>query len=241
MYKVFIIEDDALIGDMLCMYLSEEGYEVERAENGKLAMAYLEDHQPDIILLDMVLPDISGIQLCEELRRKTMVPILVVSMKTEVMDRVNALNAGADDYLCKPFSMRELSAKVAAMIRRTHYNQQKQVAQPEEKPDTGDYSANPITLNFDKRCLYVNGSYVETTFSEFEIMKLFMANPGKVFSREELINAVRGFDSFVNDRAIDVHIGNLRKKMGEDSKQPKYIRTVWGVGYKLLVNINNHS
>ncbi|OXM84376.1 response regulator transcription factor [Paenibacillus rigui] len=234
MYKVFIIEDDALIGDMLSMYLAEEGYGVERAENGKSAMAYLELHQPDIILLDIVLPDISGIELCDELRKKSTVPILVVSMKTEVMDRVHALNAGADDYMCKPFSMRELSAKVAAMIRRTHYNQQRQEQPSSEERPFPSQGPNKIFLNYDKRSLFVNGKYVETTFSEFEIMKLFIANQGKVYSREELINAVRGFDSFVNDRAIDVHIGNLRKKMEEDSKQPKYIRTVWGVGYKFV-------
>lgn len=234
MYKVFIIEDDALIGDMLSMYLAEEGYGVERAENGKSAMAYLDLHQPDIILLDIVLPDISGIELCDELRKKSTVPILVVSMKTEVMDRVHALNAGADDYMCKPFSMRELSAKVAAMIRRTHYNQQRQEQPLSEEKLLPSPGPNKIFLNYDKRSLFVNGKYVETTFSEFEIMKLFIANQGKVYSREELINAVRGFDSFVNDRAIDVHIGNLRKKMEEDSKQPKYIRTVWGVGYKFV-------
>jgi len=233
MYKVFIIEDDSLIGDMLCMYLSEEGYSVERAENGGAAMAYMERQHPDIILLDIVLPDISGIQLCGELRKISTVPVLVVSMKTEVMDRVNALNAGADDYMCKPFSMRELSAKVAAMIRRTRYNQQRPRLEQGEAAHESRMPS-PIFLNYDKRSLFVNGAYVETTFSEFEIMKLFLANPGKVYSREELINAVRGFDSFVNDRAIDVHIGNLRKKMGEDSKQPKYIRTVWGVGYKFL-------
>ncbi|MFE5318977.1 response regulator transcription factor [Paenibacillus sp. NPDC056579] len=228
MYKVFIIEDDTIIGDMLCMYLSEEGYVVNRTESGKEALAILEEFVPDIILLDIILPDISGIQLCGELRKKSTVPILVISMKTEVMDRVNALHAGADDYLCKPFSMRELSAKVAAMIRRTYYNRQMRVETTEAA------SPNRIFLNYEKRSLYVNGAQVETTFSEFEIMKLFIGNPGKVYSREELINAVRGFDSFVNDRAIDVHIGNLRKKIEEDSKQPKYIKTVWGVGYKFM-------
>jgi len=228
MYKVLIIEDDTIIGDMLSMYLSEEGYVVSRAESGKEALAIMEGTVPDIILLDIVLPDISGIQLCGELRKRSTVPVLVISMKTEVMDRVNALHAGADDYLCKPFSMRELSAKVAAMIRRTYYNRQM-------KPEAAEPSAaNRIFLNYEKRSLYVNGNQVDTTFSEFEIMKLFIGNPGKVYSREELINTVRGFDSFVNDRAIDVHIGNLRKKIEEDSKQPKYIKTVWGVGYKFM-------
>lgn len=228
MHKVFIVEDDIIIGDMLSMYLSEEGYAVQRTETGKEALTLLDEFDPDIVLLDMVLPDVSGIQLCGEIRKKSMVPILVVSMKTDVMDRVNALHAGADDYLCKPFSMRELSAKVAAMIRRTYYNHQM------KSTETDRALAGQIFLNYEKRSLYVNGHHVDTTFSEFEIMKLFIANPGKVYSREELINAVRGFDSFVNDRAIDVHIGNLRKKIEQDSKQPLYIKTVWGVGYKFM-------
>ncbi|GAA4861969.1 response regulator transcription factor [Paenibacillus vulneris] len=228
MHKVFIVEDDIIIGDMLSMYLSEEGYTVHRTESGKEALTLLEEFDPDIVLLDMVLPDISGIQLCGEVRKISTVPILVVSMKTEVMDRVNALHAGADDYLCKPFSMRELSAKVAAMIRRTYYNHQI------KNPGAESVTSNQIFLNYEKRSLYVNGQHVDTTFSEFEIMKLFVANPGKVYSREELINAVRGFDSFVNDRAIDVHIGNLRKKIEQDSKQPMFIKTVWGVGYKFM-------
>jgi DNA-binding response OmpR family regulator len=249
MNKVLIIEDDNMIGDMLSMYLTEEGYQVKRADNGKDGMCLLSEFIPDVVLLDLVLPDINGTQLCSELRKTSAVPILVISMKTDVSDRINALDAGADDYLCKPFSMRELTAKVAAMIRRTQLNQT-QLGNPDQPGQqasaiSNEWAAEPtgaveaIRLDLERRSIYVKQEYVETTFSEFEIMKLFFSHQEKVFSREELINALRGFDSLVTDRAIDVHIANLRKKIERDPKEPKHIKTVWGVGYKFqMANTN---
>ncbi|WP_028547591.1 response regulator transcription factor [Paenibacillus sp. UNC451MF] len=238
MYKVLVIEDDHMVGEMSTMYLSEEGYTVERAENGKEGLLILDRFLPDLIILDIMLPDISGIELCLELRKVSTVPILAVSMKTEVLDRVDALVAGADDYLCKPFSMRELTARVAALIRRS----QMQYHQPEMEvvhaiaAGVLHEDGEPVTMDHERRAIYVNGAFVETTYSEFEIMKLFVANKEKVFSRDELINALRGIDSFVNDRSIDVHIANLRKKVELDPKEPKLIKTVWGIGYKYMGN-----
>ncbi|WP_409344034.1 response regulator transcription factor [Paenibacillus sp. MBLB4367] len=233
MNKVLMIEDDPMIGEMLSMYLSEEGYAVTRAENGKQGLSELESVNPDIVLLDLVLPDMDGTQLCSGIREVSTVPILVVSMRTEVTDRIDALLAGADDYLCKPFSMRELSARITALIRRSQFTSQAAaaLAEPEfaQSVPRGDET---ISLDLERRAVYVNDRHIETTYSEFEIMRLFCANPGKVFNRESLINALRGFDSFVTDRAIDVHIANLRKKIEEEPKEPKHIKTVWGVGYK---------
>ncbi|OXM83467.1 response regulator transcription factor [Paenibacillus rigui] len=233
MYKVLLIEDDNMVGDMSTMYLSEEGYAVKRAANGKEGMLQLEQFQPDLIILDIVLPDVNGIDLCMELRKVSPVPILAVSMRTDVLDRVDALVAGADDYLCKPFSMRELTARVAALLRRTHMNPQDYAYQSMpllKLMEDGD----PVTLDYERRAIFVNQQFVETTYSEFEIMKLFVVNKEKVFSRDELINALRGIDSFVNDRSIDVHIANLRKKIEHDPKEPKLIKTVWGIGYKYM-------
>ncbi|MFH5182113.1 response regulator transcription factor [Paenibacillus sp. TAB 01] len=233
MYKVLLIEDDNMVGDMSTMYLSEEGYSVKRAVDGKEGMQQLEQFHPDLIILDIVLPDINGIELCKELRKISPIPILAVSMKTDVLDRVDALMAGADDYLCKPFSMRELTARVAALIRRTNMNAHEYAysSTPLMKfMEDGD----PITLDYERRAIFVHQNFVETTYSEFEIMKLFVVNKEKVFSRDELINALRGIDSFVNDRSIDVHIANLRKKIEQDPKEPKLIKTVWGIGYKYM-------
>lgn len=229
-----IVEDDPMIGEMLAMYLSEEGYEVKRSENGTDGLRMTAQFAPDIVLLDLVLPDMYGTEFCTKLRETSLVPILVVSMKTEVSERVNALSAGADDFLSKPFSMRELTARMAALIRRSQFHLHQVAAtrdvEPVMSPPVGPQ--RQVQLDQERRSLYVNGHYVETTFSEFEIMKLFTLFPGKVFSREELINALRGFESFVTERSIDVHIANLRKKVELDPKEPQYIKTVWGVGYK---------
>jgi DNA-binding response OmpR family regulator len=229
MSKILIIEDDLSIGEMMSIYLYEDGYEVKRAENGRQGEVLFRDFQPDMIILDLMLPDMDGIQLCTTIRQTSTIPILMVSAKNEVSDRVKGLQTGADDYLCKPFSMRELSARIQALFRRSN-------AYPSQVPSPSDV-LNPLGIHLDleKRCLYINGRNIETTFSEYEIMKLFWQNQGRVYSREELLNRVRGFDSQVTERAIDVHIANLRKKIEDDPKEPKHVKTVWGVGYKFLL------
>ncbi|CAM4512218.1 DNA-binding response OmpR family regulator [Paenibacillus endophyticus] len=232
MYKVLVIEDDVMMSDMLSMYLSEEGYSVMQAYRADDGLRIASEFDPDLVLLDLILPDLDGMEVCSLIRKRSNVPIMILSMKSEVSERVQALKAGADDYMCKPFSMHEMTARVEALIRRSSSMQtettQQQVAAAVEVIDDGD----PIQLDFERRLLLVRGQLVETTFSEYELMKLFLAYPGKVFSREELINTIRGFDSFVTDRAIDVHIVNLRKKIEQNPKEPRLIRTVWGFGYK---------
>jgi DNA-binding response OmpR family regulator len=228
MSKVLIIEDDFSVGEMMSIYLHEEGFEVKRAENGQMGEMYFRDFEPDIIVLDIMLPDKDGIELCTSFRSVSPVPILMVSAKSTVSDKIQGLQTGADDYMSKPFSMRELSARVQALLRRSHAFPAASVEVP--KTDQA------IQLDLEQRCLYVNEQAVETTFSEFEIMKLFWQNQGRVYSREELLNRVRGFDSYVTERAIDVHIANLRKKIETDPKDPKFIKTVWGVGYKFLMS-----
>ncbi|MFD0695244.1 response regulator transcription factor [Paenibacillus sp. GCM10027628] len=232
MHKVLLIEDDAMIGEMLSMYLSVEGYLVRRTETGAQGLAELEAFEPNIVLLDLVLPDIDGTKLCSDIRSASNVPILVVSMKTDVSERIQALMAGADDYICKPFSMRELTARITAKLRRTQLVFQTAAEQQEQPEDSNPIAGTAISLDPKRRSVYVNKQLVETTFSEFEILRLFCASPGKVFNRESLINALRGFDSFMNDRAIDVHIANLRKRIEEDPKEPRHIKTIRGVGYK---------
>jgi DNA-binding response OmpR family regulator len=227
MSKVLIIEDDLSVGEMMSIYLYEEGFEVKRAENGQIGEMYFRDFEPDLIVLDIMLPDTDGIELCQTFRSVSPVPILMVSAKSEISDRILGLQTGADDYMCKPFSMRELSARVQALLRRA----QSFPAAANETPRTDQ----AVHLDLEQRCLYVNQQPIETTFSEFEIMKLFWQNQGRVYTREELLNRVRGFDSYVTERAIDVHIANLRKKIETDPKEPKYIKTVWGVGYKFMM------
>ncbi|CAM4407602.1 response regulator transcription factor [Paenibacillus tarimensis] len=237
MQKILVIEDDAIMGHMLCMYLSEEGYDVKQALTGKDGLQLMDELKPDVILLDLMLPDCDGMELCVDIRKRSDVPIMIVSMKTEVSERVHALKAGADDYLCKPFSLHELTARVYALIRRAQSGAKSVGAGTDfrsEQAEDMTTRSEEIKLDIERRMLIVRGQQVETTFSEFEIMRLFISHPGKVYSREDLINTIRGFDSFVTDRAIDVHIVNLRKKVEENPRSPRFIKTVWGVGYKYV-------
>lgn len=229
MAKALIIEDDQSIADMMTIYLEEEGYSVCTASDGAEGKYHLQAFDPDVVILDVMLPDTDGITLCGEFRVTTQVPILMVSAKKEVSDRVNALLVGADDYLCKPFSMRELAARLTALLRRAAkapVHASEPVPPKETKPS--------VHVDMVRRCLYIEERLVETTYSEFEIMKLFWLHPGKVFSREELLNKIRGIDSYVTERSVDVHITNLRKKIEADPKNPRFVKTVWGVGYKFV-------
>ncbi|MDU0203106.1 MULTISPECIES: response regulator transcription factor [Paenibacillus] len=244
MYKVLIIEDDPMIGDMISMYLGEEGFEVIRMETGQKGIEAVKPFAPDVILLDLMLPDMDGLELCRQVRTTSSVPIMIVSMRNKVVERVAALGAGADDYMSKPFSMHEMSARVHALIRRSNLYQNAgentrvhPTVRHVTKPETNEAliaDKNKITLDLQTRSMIVQGQLVETTYSEFEIMKCFVNHPGRVYTREDLLQTVRGFDSYVTDRAIDVHIANLRKKIEDNPKEPRRIRTVWGVGYKFV-------
>ena len=230
MSTVLLIEDDQSIADMISIYLSEEGYSVHSASDGEQGLRLFEQLEPSVIILDIMLPDTNGIDLCRRLRGSSSVPILIVSAKSEVSERVKALMIGADDYLCKPFSMRELAARTQALLRRSSMSKS---AAPSVQPQAAPEEPSPaITVDIDKRCVFLHKVPVDTTYSEFEMMKSFWLHPGKVFSRDELLSRIRGIDSFVTERSVDVHITNLRKKIELDPKDPKHIKTVWGVGYK---------
>lgn len=231
--RILVIEDDPIIGEMLTLYLTEERFTVQRVETARDGFQALFSFRPDAILLDLILPDAQGPELCSEFRRQTDLPLIVISMKTAVADRIQAISAGADDYLVKPFSMQELKVRIGAVLRRSQAASAPRRLQ-EAEASAGQAESTGITLDLERRTLLRDGKPVETTFSEYEIMKLFVEHPGKVYTREELINAVRGIDSFVNDRAIDVHVTNLRRKLEDNPKQPQYIKTVWGVGYKFV-------
>ncbi|MBB6671147.1 response regulator transcription factor [Cohnella nanjingensis] len=234
MTKILVIEDEIVVGEMISMYLTDEGFEVLRVETGRAGQEALSSFQPDAVLLDLVLPDIDGTDWCAAARRLSEVPILVISTKSKVVERIEALDAGADDYLCKPFSMQELKARIGAAVRRTKPTA---IASGPDGPPPPEPAEPPSAIRMDlhKRQIFVDETPIETTFTEFELMKLFFEFPGRVFSRDELINTVRGIDSYVNDRAIDVHITNLRRKFEANPKEPRYLKTVWGVGYKLLL------
>ncbi|MBE3648325.1 response regulator transcription factor [Paenibacillus polymyxa] len=229
MSNVLIIEDDNMLGDTLSLYLTGEGYHVTRVEQATEGIARLDRVQPDIVLLDLLLPDLDGVNPCPLIRKHTDVPIIVISTENDISERIRTLTLGADDYICKPFSMQELKARIEALFRRIKITRlQGRGISPVAEPETG------ITLDLARRMVTVNGQMVEMTYSEFELMKLFYTNRGIVFSRYALIQALRGTDSFINERAVDVHINHLRRKIEKDPKKPQLIKTIWGVGYKFM-------
>ncbi|PYE45818.1 response regulator transcription factor [Paenibacillus barcinonensis] len=229
--KVLLIEDEKNLADMIAFFLEEEGYITERVHHAREALHLFPQFQPDIVVTDLMLPEIDGNELVDAFRQNSTVPVLMISASTMLNDRLRALHNGADDFLCKPFSLKELDARMKALLRRS-------VITYQEKPMKENRTVEPagqISVNEYRRTLFVNGVEVEVTHIEFEIMKELYRNPGKVFTRNELMDRIKGSERAYLDRTIDVHISSLRKKIEPDPKNPRYIKTVWGTGYKYIV------
>ena len=226
MRKVLVLEDEANIRGFIVINLRRAGYEVVEAESGEEALEKLKA-QKDIrvALLDVMLPGIDGFEVCRRLRANDAnIGIIMLTARSQEMDKVTGLMTGADDYVTKPFSPAELTARVDALMRRSGG------AEPEEK--SGELTSPPFTLNLRNRTLEKNGQRVKLTQVEYGLMKLFMENPGKALSREEILDTVWGHDYFGELKIVDVNIRRLRLKIENDTANPTYITTVWGFGYK---------
>ena len=226
MKKVLVLEDEANIRGFIVINLRRAGYEVIEAESGEEALEKL-NAQRDIrvALLDVMLPGIDGFEVCRRLRANdASIGIIMLTARSQEMDKVTGLMTGADDYVTKPFSPAELTARVDALMRRSGG------AEPEEK--SGELTSPPFTLNLRNRTLEKNGQRVKLTQVEYGLMKLFMENPGKALSREEILDTVWGHDYFGELKIVDVNIRRLRLKIEDDTANPTYITTVWGFGYK---------
>jgi two-component system response regulator BaeR len=219
---VLIVEDELKIADLLRDYLVTAGFLVTSVERGDLAIAEVRKHSPSLVLLDIMLPGMDGMDVCREIRKFSTVPIIMITARVEELDRIVGLELGADDYVCKPFSPREIVARVKAVLRRS------QPQPPEEQ-----LKAGPISLDCATREVTVGGKPVSLTPNEFALLKALMARPNRVFTREELLNLVQGYSFEGYGRTIDSHIKNLRKKMAEKLPERDIISTVYGVGYKL--------
>ena len=225
MRKVLVLEDEANIRGFIVINLRRAGYEVVEAESGEEALEKLKA-QKDIrvALLDVMLPGIDGFEVCRRLRANDAnIGIIMLTARSQEMDKVTGLMTGADDYVTKPFSPAELTARVDALMRRSGG------AEPEEK--SGELTSPPFTLNLRNRTLEKNGQRVKLTQVEYGLMKLFMENPGKALSREEILDTVWGHDYFGELKIVDVNIRRLRLKIEDDTANPTYITTVWGFGY----------
>ena len=227
MRKVLVLEDEASIRSFIVINLRRAGYEVVEAESGEEALQKLKA-QKDIrvALLDVMLPGIDGFEVCRRLRANdATIGIIMLTARSQEMDKVTGLMTGADDYVTKPFSPAELTARVDALMRRSGGSG------PVEE-DGGQLSSPPFTLNLRNRTLEKNGQRVKLTQVEYGLMKLFMENPGKALSREEILDTVWGHDYFGELKIVDVNIRRLRLKIEDDTANPTYITTVWGFGYK---------
>ena len=224
MSRIYVIEDDENIRQLVATALQAFGYQVSAFETAGEGIAALEKETPDLMLFDIMLPDIDGVEAVRQIRKNPAyetLPIMMLTAKNSELDKVAGLDAGADDYLTKPFGILELKARVQALLRRTARSHR-----------TSVLTGQDLTLNCDTRDVTKNGKPLELTYKEFELLKLLMENSDRVMTRSELLNLVWGIDFEGETRTLDMHVRTLRQKLGDDAENPRYIRTVRGVGYR---------
>src|SRR5436190_20295963 len=226
--RILLVDDEQPIQTLLSFPLQRDGYEVVHAADGREALARFSEQTFDLVVLDVMLPRMDGLEVCRRLRAKgERVPIIMLSAKSEEIDKVLGLERGADDYITKPFSMREFRSRVKAALRRAEM-------QPHDSAPAGDaaFEVAGLRIDFDKRAVRVRDAPVQTTFVEFEILAALASHPGRVYTREMLLTRIWGDSAYRDPRTIDVHIRHLREKLELDAKQPEYLFTVRGVGYR---------
>ena len=220
--RILLVDDEPLILKGLKFSLEQDGYETDTAADGEEALEKTRNGGYDIVLLDVMLPKLSGIEVCQAIRETSNVPIIMLTAKGEDMDKILGLEYGADDYMTKPFNILEVKARIKSILRRAN-------AAP-EAPKL-ELTAQDLTINIGNRSVIAHGEPVNLTVKEFDLLQLFMNNPGRVYSRDELLETIWGFDYLGDVRTVDVHIRRLREKIEKDSTKPAYIMTKWGVGY----------
>ena len=222
--KVLVVDDEKLIVKGIRFSLEQDGYEVSCAYDGEEALSMAKDGNYDIILLDLMLPKLSGLDVCQLIREFSNVPIIMLTAKGEDMDKIMGLEYGADDYITKPFNILEVKARIKAILRRTRKS---------DKEETTDkvVTAGNLRLDTDSRRVYIRDKEVNLTAKEFDVLQLLVTNPNKVYSRENLLNTIWGYDYPGDLRTVDVHIRRLREKIEDNPSEPRYVHTKWGVGY----------
>ncbi|MEL0642178.1 response regulator [Pseudoalteromonas aliena] len=222
--KVLIVEDEESIAEVLIAYAKQQNYETKHFNSGKGVVSFVKQNAVDLILLDLMLPDVDGTELCKQIRAFSNVPIIMLSAKGEEIDRLVGLELGADDYICKPFSPKEVIARIKAVLRRT--------SQPKTNTDINTIIYNNFQLHKDDYEAHLNGKSIGFTAVEFKIFLLFISHVGRVFTREDIINNVYSDTTYISDRNIDTHIKNIRKKINDIQAELNPIAAVYSVGYK---------
>lgn len=220
--RILLVDDEPLIVKGLKFALEQDGYEIDSAGDGETALEKLKAGSYDMLLLDVMLPKLSGIEVCQTVRENSDIPIIMLTAKGEDMDKILGLEYGADDYMTKPFNILEVKARIKTILRRAG-------GRPENVKT--EITAGDLHINIGSRTAEAHGESVNLTVKEFDLLQLFMNNPGKVYSREELLEIIWGFDYLGDFRTVDVHIRRLREKIEQDPANPKHIMTKWGVGY----------
>ncbi|HHV51553.1 MAG TPA: response regulator transcription factor [Clostridiales bacterium] len=228
--KIMVVDDDSNICELLRLYLEKEDFEVRLAYNGSEALEMFEREKPDLILLDIMMPVLDGWQVCREIRKKSSCPIIMLTAKGEVFDKVLGLELGADDYVVKPFEAKEVVARVKAVLRRSGKSQQKSKI----------VQFDNLYINMENYELKIRGKQVDTPPKEMELIFHLASNPNRVFTRDQLLDEVWGFEYYGDSRTVDVHVKRLREKLDGASDQWS-LKTVWGVGYKFEVKDSNEQ
>ena len=225
MTRILVVEDEESLSEAIAFLLGKEGFEVEIASTGPAAIEKFELNGADLILLDLMLPGLSGTEVCRQIRTKSSVPIIMLTAKDSEIDKVVGLELGADDYVTKPYSSRELIARIRAVLRRGEM--------VESDSEVGVLIAGPVRLDIDRHIITVNGLPIALPLKEFELLEFLMRNAGRVLTRMQLIDRVWGSDYVGDTKTLDVHIKRLRAKIEKDPANPEYIQTVRGMGYKM--------
>jgi DNA-binding response OmpR family regulator len=225
MMKILLVDDERRIIEVLEAYLEREGYEIHTADNGVDALRKVKTVNPDLMVLDLMLPDISGEEVCRLVRKESDVPILMLTAKSTEDDRINGIVMGADDYVAKPFSPREVVVRIQAILRRVKKT---------EKVEKLEFNGKQLVIDLDKKEVSANGQFLNLTPIEYKLLTNMALNPGRVYSRMDLLEKIQDEGMFYEgyERSVDTHIKNLRKKIELDSRQPTFILTVFGMGYK---------
>ncbi len=221
--KILVVDDEALLVKGIRFNLQNEGYDVITGSDGLDAVQAVREQNPDLVVLDVMMPNMDGLTACSKIREFSNIPIILLTAKADDMDKLMGFEHGADDYLTKPFNILELKARIRALLRR---------ANPVEKPaPSNNLTIGSISLDLDARNAYRNGTLADLTAKEFDVIEFLMRNPNRVYSREALLDTIWAYEYRSDIRTVDVHIRRLREKLEENPAEPKYILTKWGVGY----------
>ena len=222
MLKALLIDDDAKLGNLLSNYLTKFEIELNSTTEPTLALDLIAEHEPDLIILDVMMPKMDGFEVCSGIRKKYKIPIIMLSARGESFDRIKGLDLGADDYMAKPFEPRELVARIHSLLRRVS--------------DEDHYRLDIFEVNTINRAISMDGQMLSLTNMEFELLEFLLANPGTLFSRDDILKHLRGIEAKIFSRSIDILISRLRQKIETNPKEPKFIKTIWGKGYMFLTS-----